>query len=101
MRELEVKIICCYSVRTCRDFYTGVIDISTKTMRKYNAVRCYRDGEKILRITETEKYIVFHNEVSNRGIQHIQIVHKPSFMSEEEAMRIIREVIGLVEVEEI
>ena len=99
MRELEVKIICCNSIRSCRDYYTGVIDINTKQMRRFNATRCYRGEERTLKITEPDRYIIFHNKVSNKGIHHIQIVHKPSFMSEEEALRIIREVIGLVEVE--
>jgi hypothetical protein len=99
MSELEVRVICCNSYRTCNDYYTGVIDVIEKTFKRYKAVRCYRGIERTLKITEPDRYIVFHNQVSNRGIQHIQIVHKPSFMSEEEAMRIIREVIGLVEVE--
>jgi hypothetical protein len=99
MRELEVKIICCNSVRSCRDYYTGVIDLIGKTFKRYKAVRCYRGEERTLKITEPDRYIIFHDQVGNRGIHNIQLVHKPSFMSEEEAMRIIREVIGLVEVE--
>jgi hypothetical protein len=99
MSELEVKVVCCYSIRTCRDYYTGVIDLYEKSLKRYDATRCYRGEEKVLRIAEPERFIVFHNQVSNRGINHIQIVHKPSFMSEEEALRIIREVIGLDEVE--
>jgi hypothetical protein len=99
MSELEVRVICCYSIRTCRDYYTGVIDLYEKSLKRYDATRCYRGEEKVLRITEPERYIVFHNQVSNRGINHIQIVHKPSTMSMEEAMRIIRQILDLVEVE--
>jgi hypothetical protein len=96
---IEVKVVCCYSVRTCRDYYTGVIDIYKKTLEIYRATRCCRGEEKILRIVEPERYIVFHDQVSNRGKHNIQIVHKPSSLSEREVMRIVCEVLGLIEVE--
>jgi len=96
---VEVKVVCCYSIRSCRDYYTGVIDIFKKTLEIHKAVRCYRGEEKILKITEPEKFIVFHDEKSFRGRHNIQIVHKPSTMTEEEAMRIIRHMLGLIEVE--
>ena len=51
---LEVKVICCYSIRTCHDYYTGVIDVNTGELRIFNAVRCHRGEEKILKITEPE-----------------------------------------------
>ena len=96
---LEVKVICCGSVRTCRDYYTGVIDVNTKTLKRFSAVRCHRGEERILKITEPENFIVFHDEKSFRGRHNITLVHKPSSMTVEEAMKIIREVLGLFEVE--
>ena len=96
---VEVKVVCCYSTRSCRDYYTGVIDIFEKTLEIHEAVRCYRGEEKILRIAEPERYIVFHDQVSNRKNHNITLVHKPSSMSVEEAMRIIRHMLGLIEVE--
>ena len=96
---LEVKVICCYSVRTCRDYSTFVIDVNTMQMERFNAVRCHRGEEKILKITEPERYIVFHDEKSFKGRHNIKLVHKPSAMTVEEAMKIIRELLGLVEVE--
>jgi hypothetical protein len=96
---LEVKVVCCNSSRTCNDYYTGVIDVIKRTFKRYNAVRCYRGEERTLKITEPERYIVFHDRVSNKGNHNIILVHKPSSITEEDAMRIIREVLGLIEVE--
>jgi len=96
---VEVKVVCCYSTRSCKDYYTGVIDIFKKTLEIHKAVRCYRGEEKILRITEQERYIVFHDMKSFRGRHNIVLVHKPSALTEQEALRIIRHMLGLIEVE--
>jgi hypothetical protein len=95
MSELEVRVVCCFSRRTCREYYTGAIDVYEKSLTIYNATRCYRGEVKILRVTEPERYIVFNDLVSYRGNHNIRVIHKPSTMSEEEAMRIIRRILGL------
>jgi hypothetical protein len=99
MSELEVRVVCCYSRRTCREYYTGVIDIYEKSLTIYNATRCYRGEVKILRITEPERYIVFNDLVSYRGNHNIHVIHKPSTMSEEEALKLVKRIIGLIKEE--
>jgi hypothetical protein len=94
---LEFDAPCCYSVRECsvRKLYVVGFRGKPKVLKEIGAVRCGRGITKKIKFYPSNDVILISYYVSNRGVHHITILWKPQNISEEQATKIVREVLGI------
>ena len=102
---LEVEAPCCASIRECSVRYIAVIGIRDKNhpriLRTISSVRCHRGYEKKVKIYLSNDIIVVSHYVSNRGRLYINVIWKPSDVSDEEALVLAKKAFSYYSEEEI
>lgn len=95
---VRVKAPCCHSIRECNVRKYLVIDPQSARVEKViSAVRCYRDEEKVVYVSQN--YAVIEAYVSNRGNLRLTTIYLPPGINEDEVKTIAREYMGFYEEE--